>query len=45
MFASTFGAVILASVLLCLVTAIGTCIISKYEEWGKYRQDWYETFR
>ena len=34
MFTSTFGAVILASSLACLVTTIGIYIISKYEEWG-----------
>jgi len=34
MFTSTFGAVILASFLACLVTTIGIYIISKYEKWG-----------
>jgi len=34
MFTSTFGAVILTSILACLVTTVGIYIISKYEEWG-----------
>ncbi|MBE9524000.1 MAG: ZIP family metal transporter, partial [Chloroflexi bacterium] len=34
MFISTFGAVIFASILACLVTTIGIYIISMYEEWG-----------
>lgn len=34
MFTSTFGAVILASVLACIVTTIGIYIISKHEAWG-----------
>jgi len=34
MFTSTFSAVILASILACVVTTIGIYIISRYEEWG-----------
>ncbi|MEN8174030.1 MAG: ZIP family metal transporter, partial [Chloroflexota bacterium] len=34
MFTTTFGAVITASLLACLVTTIGIYIISKYETWG-----------
>jgi len=34
MFTTTFGAVIIASFLACLVTTIGIYIISKYETWG-----------
>jgi zinc transporter ZupT len=34
MFPNTFTAVIVASVLACLVTTIGIFVISKYEKWG-----------
>ena len=34
MFTDTFTAVIIASVLACVVTTIGIYIISKYEDWG-----------
>ena len=32
---STFGAVMLASLLACAVTTIGIYVISKYEQWGR----------
>ena len=34
MYINTFGAVIMASTLACLVTTIGIYVISKYEKWG-----------
>ena len=34
MFTSTFGSVLLASILACLVTTIGIYTISRYEKWG-----------
>ncbi len=34
MFICTFGSVLLASILACLVTTIGIYTISKYEKWG-----------
>ncbi len=34
MFTSTFGSVLLASILACLVTTIGIYTISKYDKWG-----------
>jgi len=34
MFLNTFGAVILASLLACLVTTVGIYVINKYEKWG-----------
>jgi zinc transporter ZupT len=44
MFTSTFGAVLLASVLACLVTTIGIYIISKYEEWGNQNVVYFISF-
>jgi len=44
MFTSTFGAVILASVLACLVTTIGIYIISRYEEWGNQNVVYFISF-
>jgi zinc transporter ZupT len=44
MFTSTFGAVILASTLACLVTTIGIYIISKYEEWGNKNVVYFMSF-
>lgn len=34
LFTTTFGAVIFASILACLVTTVGIYIISKFETWG-----------
>ena len=34
MFTSTFGAVILASILACVITTIGIFMISRFEAWG-----------
>lgn len=44
MFTSTFGAVILASLLACFVTTIGIYIISKYEEWGNQNLVYFISF-
>jgi zinc and cadmium transporter len=44
MFTSTFGAVILASLLACFVTTIGIYIISKYEEWGNQNVVYFISF-
>lgn len=44
MFTSTFGAVIVASVLACLATTIGIYIISKYEEWGNQNVIYFVSF-
>jgi zinc and cadmium transporter len=44
MFTSTFGAVILTSLLACFVTTIGIYIISKYEEWGNQNVVYFISF-
>nr|MBC8507796.1 ZIP family metal transporter [Chloroflexota bacterium] len=44
MFTSTFGAVILASVLACMVTTAGIFIISRYEEWGNQNVVYFISF-
>jgi len=44
MFTSTFGVVILASVLACLVTTIGIYVISKYEAWGNQNVIYFMSF-
>ncbi len=41
---STFGAVILASSLACLVTASGIFIIMKYEKWGQQNAVYFMSF-
>lgn len=41
---STFGAVILASFLACVVTTIGIYIISKYEQWGGEHSAYFMSF-
>jgi len=44
MFTSTFGAVILASTLACIVTTIGIYTISKYEKWGNQNIVYFMSF-
>ncbi|MGC9468318.1 MAG: ZIP family metal transporter [Anaerolineae bacterium] len=44
MFTTTAGAVILTSVLACLVTTIGIYIISKYEQWGREHSAYFMSF-
>ncbi|MBN1668720.1 MAG: ZIP family metal transporter [Anaerolineales bacterium] len=44
MFTNTFGAVILASLLACMVTTIGIIVISKYEEWGNQNVVYFISF-
>ena len=44
MFTSTFGAVILASTLACLVTTIGIYVISQYEKWGNQNVVYFISF-
>lgn len=41
---STFGAVILASVLACFVTTLGIFIIGKYEKWGNQNMAYFMSF-
>jgi zinc and cadmium transporter len=41
---STFGAVIVASFLACLVTSIGIYVISKYEAWGNQNVVYFMSF-
>ncbi len=44
MFTSTFGSVLLASVLACLVTTIGIYIITRYEKWGSQNAAYFMSF-
>ncbi len=44
MLTSTFGAVILASALACLITTIGIYIISKFVEWGNQNVVYFISF-
>jgi len=44
MLISTFGSVLLASVLACLVTTIGIYIIAKYEKWGNQNVVYFMSF-
>jgi zinc and cadmium transporter len=41
---STFGAVMLASLLACVVTTIGIYVISKYEQWGVEHSAYFMSF-
>ena len=44
MFTSTFGSVLLASTLACLVTTIGIYTISRYEKWGNQNAVYFMSF-
>lgn len=44
MLTSTFGSVLLASVLACLVTMTGIYIIMKYEKWGNQNVVYFVSF-
>lgn len=44
MITSTFGAVILASFLACVVTTAGILVISKYEQWGSGQAVYFMSF-
>ena len=44
MLTSTFGSVLLASVLACLVTTTGIYIIAKYERWGSQNAVYFMSF-
>lgn len=44
MFTSTFGSVLLASTLACLVTTIGIYIIAKHEKWGNQNVVYFMSF-
>ncbi len=44
MLTSTFGSVLLASMLACLVTTIGIYIIAKYEKWGNQNIVYFMSF-
>lgn len=44
MFLNTFNAVILASILACLVTTVGIYVISKYEKWGNQNVVYFISF-
>ncbi|MBN2258024.1 MAG: ZIP family metal transporter [Anaerolineaceae bacterium] len=44
MFFNTFGAVILASSLACIVTTLGIYVISKYEKWGNQNVVYFISF-
>jgi len=41
---NTFGAVVVASSLACVVTTIGVYVISKYEEWGRQNIVYFMSF-
>ena len=41
---STFGAVILASSLACVVTTVGILVISRYEQWGSNQAVYFMSF-
>jgi len=44
MFANTFGAVILASLLACVITTFGILVIARYEKWGKENAVYFMSF-